>query len=172
MNNITLPLQYILIDPCQGLNHGPHPGGGKCDRFLKKKPLCQSQGGAGPTSRAKWSLHFVHNLCLVYYYYVIYFQKESLVPRNRPFCHASMNVARVLSIHPKISYFRIYIIQNCVGVVPSPSSRCFSSVHWTRTLYFFPKWPLWPYLSPVAVYLQVPQNISFVVLCSQTYLDR
>ncbi len=31
----------------------------------KKNPLCQSQGGAGPARRAKWSLHFVHNLYLV-----------------------------------------------------------------------------------------------------------
>jgi hypothetical protein len=46
--------------------HGSHPGGGKCDRLLKKKnPLRQSQGGPGPARRAQWSLHFVHNLCLV-----------------------------------------------------------------------------------------------------------
>ncbi len=48
------------------VEHGSNPGGGKCDRFLKKtNPLRQTQGGPGPASSAKWSLHFVHNLCLV-----------------------------------------------------------------------------------------------------------
>jgi hypothetical protein len=42
---------------------------------LEKNPLRQSQGGACPACRAKWSLHFVHNLCLVCHYFVIYERK-------------------------------------------------------------------------------------------------
>jgi hypothetical protein len=49
------------------VKHGPHPGGGKCDWFLKKI-LCVSPkaGLAQPTA------NFVHNLCLVSHYFVIY----------------------------------------------------------------------------------------------------
>jgi hypothetical protein len=115
-------------------NHGPHPGGVSVTSSFEKNPLRQSQGRHSPACSAKWSLHFVHNLCLV--------QKESPFPRNRPICHAVMDIVRdSLQFRPFIqnfSFILIQLIQNCVGVVPSPSSHCFSSVNQTRTLCFFP----------------------------------
>ncbi len=48
----------------------------------------------------------------------------------------SVQVWTLLVFRPfiqKISLFHIYFIQNCVGVLPSPSSCYFSSVDWTRT---------------------------------------
>ncbi len=64
-DNLLIIMHKILQKNCIQY-HGSHRGGGKCHRFQEKKnPLRQSQGGAGPARRATWSLHFVHNLCLV-----------------------------------------------------------------------------------------------------------
>ncbi len=76
----------------------------------KKNPLRQSQGEASPASRAKWSLHFVHNLCLVWplFWDLLRKELESPVPRDRLFCHAGMVVARdSLRFRPFIRKFSL-----------------------------------------------------------------
>ncbi len=79
-----------------GWQHGPHPGGSKCAQFPWKNPLCQSQGGTGPACSAKWSLQF-YTTCPV--------------PRNRPVCHAGIDVARVLPRNsPHFSYISSKIV--------------------------------------------------------------
>ncbi len=105
----------------------------------KKKVLCVSPK-AGPAQPTAPRGHYIlYTTCVWFdHYFMINFRTESPVPRNRPLCHAGMDVARVSPIHPKFSSFLIHFTQNGVGVVPLPSSRCFSSVDWTRTLYFFP----------------------------------
>ncbi len=97
--------------------HGSHTGGGKCDQFLKKKnPLRQSQGGAGPARRAKWSLHFVHNLCLVWPLFCDWLQNRKSRPkktttlpglprrygRRSCFAHSSENSPCFSYISPKM----------------------------------------------------------------------
>jgi hypothetical protein len=98
----------------KGQRHGSHPGGGKCDRFLKNKFLCVSPKvgpaqPASPTPAAKLSRHFVHNLCLIDHYFVIYFRKESPVWTSlviRPFIQ-------------KFSLFLIYFTQIVLESFPN-----------------------------------------------------
>ncbi len=73
-------------------------GGVSVTGSKKKIPLCQSQGGPGPARQAQWSLHFVHNLCLVW-------------PLSWPFeCHA---VKYVLLQEGSLADCILFISLNC-----------------------------------------------------------
>ncbi len=114
--------------------HGPHSGGGKCDRFLGKNPLRQSPGGAGPACSAKRSLHFVHNLCLVWPLFCDLLSKGKSLPKKstilpRRYGHRSWQPP-ISPIHPKILFDSHIIHPN------SYWSRSLTFLLDTRALYY------------------------------------
>jgi hypothetical protein len=77
---------------------------------------------AGPGQPAATRGHYILYTTFVSFdhYFVIYFRKESPVPRNRPLCHAGMDVARVLPIHPRILLVsHIYFTQIVLELYPN-----------------------------------------------------
>ncbi len=89
----------------------------------KKISSCQSQGGAGPARRAKWSLHFVHNLCLVWPLFCDLLPKGKSHPKKSTILISRYGRRSCLPIHPNVllvkGLFLIYFTRNCVGVVPN-----------------------------------------------------